>query len=82
MSFRGPVLGPLSKTAPFPQGAPFFSPKHDYLGRTAPFLQKGAFFQNGAPREPFQLPFYFLSEAMVLTELTPKVTLVRLLEFY
>ncbi len=26
--------------------------------KTAPFLQKGAVFQNGAPREPFQLPFF------------------------
>ena len=28
--------------------------------KTAPFLQKGDLFQNGAPREPFHLP-YFLS---------------------
>ena len=26
--------------------------------KTAPFLQKGALFQNGAPREPFLYPFF------------------------
>ena len=26
--------------------------------KAAPFLQKGAVFQNGAPREPFQFPFF------------------------
>ena len=27
--------------------------------KTAPFLQKEAVFQNGTPREPFQLPFIY-----------------------
>ncbi len=36
-----------------PLGAPFWC----HFPKTAHFLQKGAVFQNGAPREPFRYPF-------------------------
>ena len=56
----------VRKTGPF--GAPFwchFPKGYCFLNmiikkKIAPFLQKGAIFQNGAPREPFGHPFLVL----------------------